>query len=151
MELVRWNPLRELEQMSDRLNRLFARRDRPASNGDGKETMMVADWIPSLDISETDEAFHIVADLPSVKKSDLSVTLNNGVLTLHGERREEWEAKDRKIHRIERAYGRFVRSFSLPDGVDETKVRAEFKNGVLHLFLPKSEQAKPKAVEIKVA
>ena len=149
MNLVRWNPLRELEEMSDRLNRFLTRQDTQGSNG--REMMMVADWSPSVDISETEEAFHIAAELPEVKKDDVKVTLENGVLTLQGERKEEREEKGRKIHRIERSYGRFVRSFTLPDLVDDTKVKAEFKNGVLHLHLPKSEKAKPKAIEVKVA
>jgi len=149
MNLVRWNPLRELEEMSDRLNRLFSRQDAQGSNG--KEMMMVADWVPSVDISESDEAFHIEADLPDVKKADVTVTLENGVLTLQGERKAEQEDKGRKIHRIERSYGHFFRSFAIPDLVDETKVKAEFKNGVLRLHLPKSERAKPKAIEVKVA
>lgn len=149
MNLVRWNPLRELEEMSDRLNRFLTRQDTQGSNG--KEMMMVADWTPSVDISETDEAFHIAAELPEVKKDDVKVTMENGVLTLQGERKEEREEKGRKIHRIERSYGRFVRSFMLPDLVDDTKVKAEFKNGVLHLHLPKSEQARPKAIDVKVA
>jgi HSP20 family protein len=113
--------------------------------------MMVADWVPPVDISETDEAFHIAAELPEVKKDDVKVILENGVLTLQGERKEEREEKGSKIHRNERSYGRFVRSFTLPDFVDDTRVKAEFKNGVLHLHLPKSEKAKPRAIEVKVA
>ena len=149
MNLVRWNPLRELEEMSDQLNRFFSRQDTQRSNG--KEIMTVADWTPSVDISETEEEFHIKAELPEVKKEDVQVTLDNGVLTLQGERKEEREEKGRKVHRIERSYGRFVRSFALPDLVDTAKVKAEFKDGILHLYLPKSEKARPKAIEVKVA
>jgi len=149
MNLVRWNPLRELEEMSDQLNRFFSRQDTQRSNG--KEIMTVADWTPSVDISETEEEFHIKAELPEVKKEDVQVTLDNGVLTLQGERKEEREEKGRKVHRIERSYGRFVRSFALPDLVDTAKVKAEFKDGILHLHLPKSEKARPKAIEVKVA
>ena len=149
MNLVRWNPLRELEEMSERLDRFLARQDTRGANG--KEMMTVADWVPSVDISETDEEFHIEAELPEVKKEDVKVTLENGVLTLQGERKEEREEKGRKIHRVERSYGQFVRSFTLPDLVDDTKVKAEFKDGVLHLHLPKSEKAKPKAIDVTVA
>jgi len=149
MNLVRWNPLRELEEMSDQLNRFFSRQDTQRSNG--KEIMTVADWTPSVDISETEVEFHIEAELPEVKKEDVQVTLDNGVLTLQGERKEEREEKGRKVHRIERSYGRFVRSFALPDLVDTAKVKAEFKDGILHLHLPKSEKARPKAIEVKVA
>ena len=149
MNVARWNPLRELEEMSERLNRFLRRKDDRRSND--RELMTVADWAPSVDISETDEAFHIAVELPEVKKEDVRITVDNGILTLQGERTQEREEKDRKIHRIERSYGRFVRSFSLPGIVDDTKVRAEFKNGVLYLDLPKSEKAKPKAVEVQVA
>ena len=149
MNVARWNPLRELEEMSERLNRFLGRKDDRRSND--RELMTVADWAPSVDISETDEAFHIAVELPEVKKEDVRITVDNGILTLQGERTQEREEKDRKIHRIERSYGRFVRSFSLPGIVDDTKVRAEFKNGVLYLDLPKSEKAKPKAVEVQVA
>ena len=149
MNLVRWDPFRELEEVSDHLNRFFARRDTRRS--DGKETLTMADWMPSVDISETDGEFQIAAELPEVKKEDVKVTLENGVLTLQGERRDEREEKGRKIHRTERSYGRFVRSFVLPDLVDDTKVKAEFKDGMLHLHLPKLEKARPKAIEVKVA
>ena len=148
MTLVRWNPSRELEEMSDRLNRMFNRQDLPQANA--KETMVVADWAPSVDISETDGEYQIKAEIPDVKKEDVKVTLEDGVLTIQGERKHEKEEKGKKYHRIERSYGSFVRSFTLPDLVDEEKVKAEFKDGVLNLQLPKSEKAKPKAIEVKV-
>jgi len=145
--LMRWDPFRELEEMSDRLNRMFAR---PATRTNGKETMIVADWTPTVDISETDGEYQIKAEIPDVKKEDVKVTLEDGVLTIQGERKQEKEEKGKKYHRIERSYGSFVRSFSLPDVIDEEKVKAEFKDGVLSLHLPKSEKAKPKAIEVKV-
>ncbi len=145
--LMRWDPFRELEDMSERLNRMFAR---PAARTNGKETMTVADWTPTVDISETDGEYQIKAEIPDVKKEDVKVTLEDGVLTIQGERKQEKEEKGKKYHRIERSYGSFVRSFSLPDLVDEEKVQAEFKDGVLNLHLPKAEKAKPKAIEVKV-
>ena len=148
MTLVRWNPSRELEEMSDRLNRMFNRQDLPQANA--KETMVVADWAPSVDISETDGEYQIKAEIPDVKKEDVKVTLEDGVLTIQGERKHEKEEKGKKYHRVERSYGSFARSFTLPDLVDEEKVKAEFKDGVLNLQLPKSEKAKPKAIEVKV-
>src|SRR4030095_10735521 len=108
MTLVRWDPFRELEDMSDRLNRMFAR---PALRSSGKETMTVADWSPTVDISETDGEYLIKAELPEVKKEDVKVTVENGVLTLQGERRQEKEGTGRRFHRVERSYGSFVRSF----------------------------------------
>lgn len=149
MTLVRWDPFRELEDMSERLNRVFSRPAVPAKNG--KELLTVADWIPTVDISETEGEYVIKAELPDVKKEDVKVTLEDGVLTLTGERRQEKEEKNTKYHRVERSYGSFVRSFSLPDLVDETKVKAEYKDGMLNLHLPKSEKAKPRAIEVKVA
>ncbi len=148
MTLVRWDPFRELEDMSDRLNRMINRPTLPQTNG--KETMVVADWAPAVDVSETDGAYLIKAEIPDVKKEDVKVTVEDGVLTIQGERKQEKEEKGKKYHRVERSYGRFVRSFSLPDLVDEEKVKAEFKDGVLNLQLPKSEKAKPKAIEVTV-
>ena len=149
MALVRWDPFRELEEVSDRLNRMFARPAARTSNG--KETMIVADWTPSVDISETEGEYQIKAEIPDVKKEDVKVTVEDGVLTIQGERKQEKEEKGKKFHRIERSYGSFVRTFSLPDVIEEEKVKAEFKDGVLSLHLPKSEKAKPKAIEVKVA
>lgn len=148
MNPLGWNPSRELAEMSDRLNRVFARVPR---GGNENEAMTVADWTPSVDISETTAEYVIKAEIPEVKKEDVKVTLEHGVLTVQGIRRQEPEDKGRKYHRVERSYGTFVRSFSLPDLVDDTKVQAVFKEGILILHLPKSEKAKPKAIEVKVA
>jgi HSP20 family protein len=128
---------------------MFARPATRSSNG--KETMIVADWAPSVDISETESEYQIKAEIPDVKKEDVKVTLEDGVLTIQGERKHEKEEKGKKYHRIERSYGSFVRTFSLPDVIDDDKVKAEFKDGVLNLHLPKSEKAKPKAIDVKVA
>ena len=143
-----WNPSRELAELSDSLNRVFTRIPR---GGNENEVMTVADWIPLVDISETTAEYVIKAEIPEVKKEDVKVTLEHGVLTVQGMRRQEAEEKGKKYHRVERAYGSFVRSFSLPDLVDDTKVQADFKEGILTLHLPKSEKAKPKAIEVKVA
>jgi len=146
--LMRWDPFRELEDMSERLNRVF---NRPAArSANGKETITVADWIPTVDIAETETEYQIKAELPEVRKEDVKVTVEDGVLTIQGERRHEAEEKGKKFHRVERSYGSFVRSFTLPDHVDDAKVKAEYKDGVLHLHLPKSEKAKPKAIDVKV-
>jgi HSP20 family protein len=146
--LMRWDPFRELEDMSERLNRVFNRQ--AGRSTDGKETITVADWIPTVDIAETEAEYQIKAELPEVKREDVKVTVEDGVLTISGERRHETEEKGRKYHRVERSYGSFVRSFTLPEHVDESRVKAEYKDGVLHLHLPKSEKAKPKAIDVKV-
>lgn len=149
MNLVRWDPLRELEDMSERLNRMFARPTSTRQNG--KEALTVADWIPQVDISEADQEYVITAELPGLRKEDVKITLEDGVLTVQGERKHEKEEKGTRYHRVERSYGSFVRSFTLPDVIEETNVAAEFKDGVLSIRLPKSEKAKPKAIEVKVA
>jgi HSP20 family protein len=146
--VMRWDPFRELEDMSERLNRAFNRAS--VRSGEGKEIITVADWIPTVDISETDSEYQIKAELPEVKKEDVRVTVEDGVLTISGERRHETEEKGKKFHRVERSYGSFVRSFTLPDHVDDTKVKAEYKDGVLHLRLPKSEKAKPQAIDVQI-
>ncbi|HZN45478.1 MAG TPA: Hsp20/alpha crystallin family protein [Nitrospiraceae bacterium] len=149
MTLVKWDPFRELEEMSNQINRLFVRPS--AWQAQSKEAMTVADWTPTVDISETEAEYLIKAELPEVKKEDVKITVEDGVLTIQGERRQETEEKAKKFHRIERSYGRFVRSFTLPDSVDEAGVKAVYTDGVLNLRLPKSEKAKPKQIEVKVA
>lgn len=148
MDRSGWNRSRELAELSDRLNRVFARKPR---GGNENEAMTVADWIPPVDISETTEEYVIKTEIPEVKKEDVKVTLEHGVLTVQGIRRQEEEEYGKKYHRVERSYGSFVRSFSLPGMVDDTKIQAVFKEGVLTLHLPKSEKAKPKAIEVNVA
>ena len=151
MAVVRWDPLRELEAMADRLNRVMSRPEGGTLSGNGKEVMTVADWVPTVDISETESEYAIHTELPGVRKEAVKVTMENGVLTIQGERRQEQADSARKHHRIERSYGRFVRSFTLPDSVDEANVRAEYADGMLHLHLPKSEKAKPKQIDVKIA
>lgn len=104
-----------------------------------------------MDIVEDENEYRIKAELPAMKKEDVRLTVDNGVLTISGERKYEQEEKREKHHRIERAYGSFVRSFSLPEDADGSKVTADYKDGVLHVHLPKSEKAKPKSIEIKVS
>jgi len=149
MNLVKWNPFGELEDISNRLNQIFGRP--AAQTAAGHEMMKVVDWAPSVDISETDKAYLIKAEIPEVKKEDVKVTLDNGMLTIQGERKMEKEEKGKKYHRIERSYGSFVRSFRIPDGVDEAKTKAEFKDGMINVTLPKSEKTKTKSVEIAVS
>lgn len=109
------------------------------------------DWAPAVDVQETDAEFTLKADLPEVKKEDVKVAMEDGILTVEGERKQEKEEKGKKFHRIERSYGTFVRRFSLPNEVETGAVRAEFKDGVLTVHLPKAAGAKSKSVEVKVA
>lgn len=148
MDATIWNPSRELADMSDRLNHVFARM--PRGRGEN-EAMTVADWVPLVDIIETAAEYIIKAEIPGVKKEDVKVTLEHGVLSIRGTRRQEVEGHSNKFHRVEGSYGNFVRNFSLPDLVDDTKLEAVVQDGVLILHLPKTEKAKPKAIEVKVA
>lgn len=152
MSLVKWDPFRELEEMSTRLNRIFGNPLAPGGGVDsGKDAMTSFDWSPRVDVVETPEEFQIKAELPEVKKDDIKLSVDGGVLRLEGERKQEKEEKGKKYHRIERSYGSFLRTFTLPDNVDETKVRADFKDGILNVRLPKSEKAKQKNLEVKIS
>lgn len=149
MNLIKWDPFRELEDVSNSLNRFFGRSaSRTESN---REMLAVADWMPSVDISETDAAYLIKAEIPDVKKEDVKVTIQDGMLTIQGERKLDKEEKGKKFHRIERSYGSFVRSFQVPDDADEAAVKAEFKDGMINVTLPKSAKAKAKAINVTVS
>jgi len=148
--LTRWDPFKEMKELQDRLSSLFTHS--PLPRGDGKEeTMTVAQWSPLVDISEDEKEYLIRAELPGLRREDVKVTVENGVLSISGERKYEKEEQNRKFHRIERAFGSFVRIFAIPDGADAAKVTAEFKDGVLSVHLAKDEKTKPRAVEVKVA
>lgn len=144
-----WDPFRDLGDLETRLSKIFGR---PLpTNGGEKETLAVTEWAPAVDISEDDKEYLVKAELPGLKKEEVKVTVEDGELTISGERKTEKEEKNKKYHRIERSYGSFVRSFTLPDVVSGDKVNAEFKDGLLTVHLPKDEKAKPKAVEVKVS
>ena len=148
--LTRWNQLRQLEALQHGLGSLFSRS--PAQWPEGQEEQIaVAEWAPLVDISEDDKEYLIKAELPDVKKEDVKVTAQEGTLTIMGERKFEKEEKGKKYHRVERAYGSFGRSFSLPDDASPAKVSAEFKDGVLTVHLVKNQKAKPQQVEVKVS
>ena len=145
----RIDPFRELEEMSNRLSRIFGRP--PVPKEGGKEEMTIAEWSPLVDITEDDKEYLIKAELPEVKKEDVKLSIHENVLSISGERKYEKEEKGKKYHRVERAYGSFMRSFTIPDDADASKVAAEYKDGVLKVRLPKSEKAKPKSIEVKVS
>jgi HSP20 family protein len=152
MYVMRMTPIetfRELENVSERLSRLLAASRAGAGDGQ-KESMALADWAPAVDVLETDTEFQIQAELPGLEKEQVSLSVEEGVLTISGRREQEKEGNGKRYHKIERAYGGFARSFTVPDLVDQHKVSAEFKNGVLTVRLPKSEKARPKAIEVKV-
>ncbi len=142
MTLVRWTPWRELEEMQRGLSRILD--DVPF--GGFRETEQ---WAPVVDIRETDDALLVQAELPGIDKKNVKVEVKDGVLTLSGERKYEKDVKEENVHRIERSYGSFVRSFSLPTNVDTDHVDATMKNGILEVRLPKKESARPKAITVK--
>ncbi len=144
MAITKYDPFAGLEfptlrLFQDAINRLFS------------EPVTTRPWAPPVDIMETDEALIVKADLPDVDLKDVDIQIENGTLTLKGERKFEREDKRVGYHRVERAYGSFVRCFSIPETVDTDKVRAEYKNGVLIVTLPKKEVAKPRAIKVEVA
>ena len=147
--LTKWNPFREMEDLQHRLFSLWNPSAGRQTNGE--EAMTLSEWSPLVDIVEDKQEYLIKAELPEVKKDDIHVMVENGLLTIKGERKFEKEVKDQRYHRVERAYGTFVRTFSVPDDADGSKVRAEFKDGLLTVHLAKSETAKPKQIEVKVS
>lgn len=148
--LTRWNPWKELEEMEKRLSTIFGRQP-SATGGDKKEAIAVAEWSPLVDITEDDKEYLVKAEVPEMKKEEIKISVHDDVLSISGERKYEKEEKGKKYHRVERAYGSFMRSFTLPEDADGSKVNAEYKDGVLQIHLPKSEKAKPKAIEVKVS
>jgi HSP20 family protein len=141
-----WDPFRELNEFQNRLGSFFGHG--PVQKG--HEASLLSQWSPRVDILEDEKEFVVKAELPEIKREDVRVTVENGVLTISGERKLEKEEKHKRYHRVERAYGSFARSFSLPEGADASKVRADFKDGVLQVHMQKSESAKPKQIEVKV-
>jgi HSP20 family protein len=148
--LTRWNPFEEMERMHRDLDRMF--------NGwrsivpHGEEAMTITELSPAVDIIEDEKEYIVKAEMPELKKEDVKVMVEHDTLTIRGERKAEKEEKGKNFHRIERSYGSFLRSFTLPEGTDPAKIRSEYKDGLLTVHLPKSPEAKAKskAIDIKV-
>ena len=145
MAVVRWDPFRDLNALQDRMNRLFDDTGRTWRTGEPAATTT---WSPAVDIFETQGEIVVKAELPGMDRNDITLNLEKNVLTLKGERKFEKETKEDNYHRIERSYGGFSRAFSIPATVDEEKIKAEYKDGVLKIVLPKKEQVKPKQIRI---
>jgi len=150
MTLIRWEPFRELDEFITRCNPYLGRLSagRPLTVEAGQQP--AASWAPAANISETGAEYLIKAELPEVSKEDVKVTVDDGVITISGERRNELEHKDEKLHRIESSYGSFSRSFRLPDDADVGGIHAESKNGILKVRVPKQPAARPRTVEVQV-
>jgi HSP20 family protein len=148
--ITRRNPFGELTTLQDRINQLFNQPFGPLWRTGGAEQALTAStFAPAVDIYEDEHNIVLTAEVPGVEEKDLDISLENGVLTISGERKMENEEKQDNFHRIERSYGRFTRSFTLPPTVDENNVKAEFNNGVLKITLAKREEAKPKQIKIE--
>lgn len=144
--IMRWEPFRNLSSLQEQVNRLFE------SNfpSRGSESTLTA-WAPAVDVYETENELVIKADLPDVSDKDLDVRVENNMLTIHGERKFEQKVKEENYLRMERSYGSFSRSFSLPNSVNTEAIKAEYKDGVLNITLPKRAESKPKQVKIAVS
>jgi len=152
MAIVRWEPFRDLVTIQDRMNRIFddAFRGVPRQGAAEEDWALGDSWAPAVDIFENEGNLVLKAELPGIDPTDVDVRVENNVLTLRGERKFESEVKREQYHRVERAYGTFSRSFTLPNLVDTNKIKAEFRDGVLRVTLPQREEAKPKQISIAV-
>jgi HSP20 family protein len=147
MAITRWRPFRDVVSIQDEMNKLFDDFfGRPIIRTEWSEGV----WNPSVDVSEDKDNVIIKAEMPGMNKDDVKISIQDGVLTLKGEKRQEKEEKDKNYHRIERNYGSFCRSFQLPTSVKSDKVKASYKDGVLSIALPKTEEVKPKEIPISI-
>jgi HSP20 family protein len=146
--IVRWDPLRELGTLQGRLNRAFD--EVWGRSRSDEDAALTGNWVPAVDVRETKDALELAVEVPGIEPKDVEVAFENGVLSLKGERQFEKASEGESYHRVERAYGTFLRTFTLPTNVDPDKIQAVYRHGVLLLTLPKREEAKPKSIAIKV-
>jgi HSP20 family protein len=144
MNLTRWDPYREFNTFADRLTRVLSQ----TTPRNQDEEMSLGSWLPPVDIAEDKDTITLTAELPGFKEDQIQIQMEGGVLTLRGERKFEDEKEGRNFHRVERSYGQFVRSFTLPNNVDREKIKANFADGLLKIELPKREEAKPRQIKI---
>jgi len=145
MAIIRWKQPREIFAMQDEMNRIFENMLGNYGGADGTNGLH-----PLSDISENKDGFAVTVELPGMKREDIKITLHNNSITISGEKKKVTESKDETIHRVERSYGSFSRTFEIPGVVDATKIKAEFKDGILTVQLPKAEESKPKEISILV-
>lgn len=150
MALVRFNPMRDLLEVEREFNKLFNSFGRRFLDTNGKEDLENVVWMPLSDITENKDSFTIKMDIPGIKKNDVKISYSDGQLSISGERKEEKESSDTTYHRVERTYGKFFRSFNLPQKIKYDQIEAVFNDGQLLITVPKSEEAKPKEIDIKV-
>ena len=147
--LIRWDPFKEMDELQSQFAQVFGLTPARLGKG-GQELMTITEWVPSVDIVEDEKEYVVKAELPELKKEDVKVTVENGVLTITGERRFEKDEKEQNFQRIERMYGSFTRSFTLPNTVDPEQVSAHYEKGVLGIRLAKKAEAKPKLIKVNV-
>jgi HSP20 family protein len=145
MAIIRWDPFRDIVTLREKMNRLFE--DAVTARGEEKD-MISSTWTPSIDIYETENELVLTAELPGVKEDNIEIKIEDNTLSLSGERKFEKETKEENYHRIERSYGSFYRSFTIPKHVDQEKIKAEHDNGVLRISMPKSPETKAKKVKV---
>ena len=148
--LTRWDPFSDLGTLQERVNQLFNQNFgvTPLTGREPRQQLMSANFIPPVDILEDDQNIVVQAELPGVTENDVEIRLENNVLTINGERRLEHEDRKQNVHRIERGYGRFTRSFTLPAVVEPERVQANFDNGLLTITIPRREESKPRQIKI---
>jgi len=145
MAIIRWDPFRDIVTLREKMNRLFE--DAVTARGEEKD-MISSTWTPSIDIYETENEIVLTAEVPGVDEKDIDIKIENNTLSIQGERKFEKETKEENYHRIERSYGSFFRSFTIPHNVDQDKIEAEHEGGVLRVVMPKKPEAKPKKVKV---
>lgn len=149
MALVRWEPFQDLLAIQERMNRLFDETFQKTRSA-REEDLSAGLWAPPVDIYETEDKIVLKAELPEVDKKDVDIKVDDNTLTIQGERKFDKETKKENYHRIERAYGKFSRSFSLPNTIDKEKIKATYKDGILELIMPKKEETKPKQISVEL-
>ncbi|MBO8130695.1 MAG: Hsp20/alpha crystallin family protein [Candidatus Marinimicrobia bacterium] len=147
MAIVRWSPRRSLLDLYNEVNRIF---DTFFSGIEEEEDTLVTNFYPAVDIEEREKDYYVTVELPGVKKDDVKITIKDNMLTISGEKKSEKKEKGKDYHRSERVYGKFQRTFRLPDMVETENVQAEYKDGILHITIPKKKEAMAKEIEIKV-
>ena len=146
MAIIRWDPFRDLVTLRDRMNRLFE--DAVSTARTEEKDMISSSWVPAVDIYEDEKQLVLTAELPGINEKDVDIKIEDNTLSIHGERKLEKETREENYHRIERAYGSFYRSFTLPHHIDQDKIQAEHENGVLRIIMPKKPELQPRKVKI---
>ena len=145
MAIIRWDPFKDMMTLRDKMNRLFE--EAVTHKGEEKD-LISSSWAPAVDIYEKDNELILTAEVPGINEKDIEISLEDNTLSIKGERKFEKETKEENFHRIERSYGSFFRSFSLPANIDQEKIQAEHENGILRITMPKKAELKPKVIKV---